>query len=166
MCRELIKVQLREVQVGPRYLSWLQDPQVTHYLEGNPNGYTLESLDAYVHAREKDSWFFGIYANDEYVGNIKAGPLNWRHKHADIGIMIGERSVWGKGVGTQAIELLADYCFTNGMHVLTAGIIEGNLGSVKAFIKAGFTYAGDFPEYRWLEGWKAEMFYVKVVGRS
>ena len=169
---EGVKVFLGEVTPSEQYLKWLADPEVTYFLEGAGN-YTMEQLQEYVEARKKDSFFFGIYVingNETlsnrpiHIGNVKAGPINWRHKHADVGIMIGEKRFHGQGIGTEAINLLVAHCFGQGLHMLTCGIIENNIASRKAFTKAWFEEAGVWDEFRWLpsEGWKSEYFYQRL----
>ena len=163
-----MRVFLGEVMASEHYLKWLADPEVTYFLEGTGD-YTMEQLQEYIETRKKDSFFFGIWIKDLltpeviHVGNCKAGPINWRHKHADIGIMIG-RLFWGQGIGTQAINLLAAHCFDKGLHMVTCGIIENHLASQKAFTKAGFKRVGAWDEFRWLpgEGWKSEYFYQRL----
>jgi [ribosomal protein S5]-alanine N-acetyltransferase len=86
-----------------------------------------------------------IILNDEdrHIGNIKIGPINQIHRFADIGLLIGERDCWGKGYATEALRLVTNYAFkTLNLHKLTAGCYDGNKGSEKAFIKAGFVVEG------------------------
>ena len=167
-----MKVFLGEVVPSEQYLKWLADPEVTYFLEG-AGDYTMDQLQDYVEARKADSFFFGIYVIDGketlssrpiHVGNIKAGPINRRHEHADVGILIGEKRFWRQGIGTEAINLLVAHCFGQGLHMLTAGIIENNFGSQRAFSKAGFKRTGTWDEFRWLpeEGWKSEYFYQRL----
>ena len=89
----------------------------------------------------KDNIFLAIVLKDnkKHIGNIKIGPINWYHRLAEIGIMIGEKDCWGKGYAAEAISLLADFAFSKlNLHKLTAGCYEQNQGSLKAFQKAGF----------------------------
>ena len=80
---------------------------------------------------------------NRHIGNIKLGPISWKHKNAEIGIIIGEKDCWGKGYARQAIELLSEYAFSKlKLHKLTAGCYANNIGSVKAFEKAGFVQEG------------------------
>jgi len=56
---------------------------------------------------------------------------------------VGRKEFWGKGVATNTISLLRDYAFSEiGLHKLTAGCYSTNLGSAKAFKKAGFELKG------------------------
>jgi Acetyltransferases, including N-acetylases of ribosomal proteins len=64
-------------------------------------------------------------------------PLNTTVKAGAIRIFEGEISIWidrafrGKGVATRAIKKLAEAD-------MVAKIVDGNVGSLRAFIKAGF----------------------------
>ena len=116
----------------------------------------MSELKQYIRDRQEDSFFFGIYVADEHIGNVKAGPIDWRHRHSDVGILIGEKMYWGKGYGTDAIKLLCEHAFSEGIHCLTAGILEGNDGAMAAFRKAGFQRARSVPEYWRFEGeWRS-----------
>lgn len=66
-----------------------------------------------------------------------------QHRDAGIGIMIGNKAQRGKGLGTQAIKILANYAFKRlNLNRLTAYIYENNKGSARAFEKAGFVEEG------------------------
>ena len=159
-----MNISLGEVLPTTQYLGWLADPEVTRYLEGG-GFYTLDSLQFYVEARKRDSLFYGIYADGVYVGNIKVGTIRPRHHNGDLGLMIGDRAYWGKGVGTRAVELMKGVCRDWDFHVLTAGIIDDHPSSHKLFLKCGFQHVGTFHEFRWLEGrWHDELLYQIVLG--
>jgi ribosomal-protein-alanine N-acetyltransferase len=137
---------LREVHlsdVNEDYHRWMNDSEVTQYLESRFYPNSVEKLRDYVISKlaEQDSIFLAITLKDgdRHIGNIKLGPINWNHKFGDIGIMIGDRANWGKGYATEAIKLLVDYAFRKlNLHKVTAGCYANNQGSLKAFKKAGF----------------------------
>jgi len=135
-------------KVSQRYVDWLNDREVNQYLEarfGCP--YTLESVREFVEAQYKDpdSHMFGIFMRegDRHIGNIKVGPINRRHNFAEVGIVIGEKSMWGKGLGSEAVGLASRYAFEKlGLHKLVAGCYSDNKGSEKAFAAAGYVREG------------------------
>jgi RimJ/RimL family protein N-acetyltransferase len=87
-----------------------------------------------------------------HVGNIKLGTINTCHRRADIGIILGIESLWGKGYACEAIEALASYAFGSlRLHKLTAGCYASNTGSLRAFLKAGFVQEGLQKEQCFLE---------------
>ena len=134
---------LKASDVGPAYLGWLRDPRVNRYLESRFQRHTLASLRAFVASASRDpgTLLLAIVRKDSgrHIGNIKLGPIDRRHRRADIGILVGDRASWGKGFATEAIEVLASHALkTLGLHKVTAGIYDNNPGSIRAFRKAGF----------------------------
>lgn len=144
------RLYLRDVRpedVTERYLAWMNDPDVTRYLETRFGTHTMESLRAFVDDRQRDpaTLFLAIIRRDtgEHIGNIKLGPINLHHEVADIGLIVGERSAWGQGFATEAIAALTRYAFeTLRLRRLTAGAYAPNIGSVRAFEKAGYRREG------------------------
>jgi [ribosomal protein S5]-alanine N-acetyltransferase len=133
--------------VGERYVAWMNDPMVIRYLESRYEPNSEQRIRDFVTAAERDpnQQLMAIVRLDgeEHIGNIKLGPINWIHRSADIGIIIGERSEWGKGYATDAIGLLTRHAFaTLGLHKLSAGCYAANEGSARAFEKAGFRREG------------------------
>lgn len=151
---------LREVRpndVNDNYYRWLNDREVTRFLESRFYPNSREKLREYVEEKLSDpnNLFLAIVLKEDHrhIGNIKLGPINWMHRFADIGILIGERDCWGRGHATEALRLLADYAFSElNLNKLTAGCYEANAGSLKAFQKAGFLKEGTLHRQFYCEG--------------
>ena len=154
------RIYLREVRsddVNEKYYRWMNDPEVTQYLESRFAPNSVEILQEYVKnlQRNKDIFFLAIVLkeNNKHIGNIKIGPINWFHRLADIGVLLGEKSCWGKGYASEAISLLAEYVFKNlNLHKLTAGCYKPNEGSLRAFQNAGFEAEGVRKKHCFLNG--------------
>lgn len=135
---------VRPQDAAGRYVQWLNNPAVNQYLESRFERHTMASVRRYIQAinRLPANVFMAIVLNenDRHIGNLKLGPINPVHKLGDIGILIGEEDCWGKGYATEAIRLLTDYAFnTLRLHKVTASCYASNVGSARAFEKAGFT---------------------------
>jgi ribosomal-protein-alanine N-acetyltransferase len=143
-------IYLRKIDVSDvnrEYLSWMLDPQVNQYLESRFEKWTIGKLKRYVLNINKDpnNIFLAIILKDDHrhIGNIKIGSINRLHKRAELGIVIGAKDFWGKGIATEAIKLAVNYSFRKiKLNRLSAGAYEHNLGSIKAFQKAGFMIEG------------------------
>lgn len=138
---------LRPEHVGDRYLSWMADPEVQHFLESRFGRHDLASVRDFVATclADPNVLFLGIACgpDGQHVGNIKLGPIDRNHLTGDIGIMIGDRSVHGRGIATAAIRLTAKIAREKlGLAKVTAGAYGSNLGSIRAFEKAGFSIEG------------------------
>ncbi len=154
ICQETLenkKVTLRNITINDdlsRYLAWLSDESINQYLEVRFNlPCDVSELRQFVNSINKssDSILFGIFdtKTDIHVGNIKMGPINSHHGVADLGLLIGDKSFWGFGYGSEAIGLVCDYAFNSlGLAKLTAGCYAENVGSMKAFLKQDFVQEG------------------------
>ncbi len=141
---------LTEEDATEEYLGWMRDPEVTQYLESRFGEHSIDSLRDFIasNAGRDDTLLVAIVDRDSgrHVGNVKVGPLSPHHGTADLGLMIGDRSVWGKGYGTEAIELATRLAFERlGARKLTAGCYSGNTGSAGAFRRAGWIEEGSRP---------------------
>ena len=144
---------LTKLDVTTRYLNWLLDKEITHYLElrFSPDQ-TQETLEKFVCAANESSdvLLLGIFTREgsRHIGNIKLGPVCRNHNRADLGFLIGEREAWGKGFATEAIAAISHYAIT-GLRVakLTAGCCASNQGSARALEKAGFIQEARLPNH-------------------
>jgi ribosomal-protein-alanine N-acetyltransferase len=137
------------------YYRWMNDDKVTQYLESRFYPHSVESIASYISQvnESSDSVFLAVVAKEKnvHIGNIKIGSINWIHRYADVGIMIGEKAYWGQGLATEAIKLVVDYAFNKlNLRRLEAGCYANNLASIRAFQKAGFTEEGRLKQrYFW-----------------
>tara|TARA_Y100001970_G_C13913658_1_gene689798 strand:- start:122 stop:664 length:543 start_codon:yes stop_codon:yes gene_type:complete len=124
------------------YLSWLKNEEVNKYLEIRHNIPDIEKLKKFVNDNNNsnDNLLLGIFTNKKaHIGNIKLGPINKIYKRSTIGLFIGDRSYWGKGIATYSIKAITDYAFKSlKLFRVDAGCYNDNIGSYKAFIKAGY----------------------------
>lgn len=146
---ETARLRLRTLtddDVSERYLGWLADPAVNRYLELRFSTHSAASTRELIRALNdsEDTIFLGIFLHDgRHIGNIKLGPINPHHRRADIGLLLGDRDQWGRGYATEAIEAISRHAFTVlGLAKVAAGCYSGNVGSMKAFLKANFVLEG------------------------
>ena len=143
--------------VTQNYANWMADEEVTQFLESRWNAYIIEDLKNYIKTinDSPNDFIFGIFIKEtsQYIGNIKIGSINQLHRFGDIGLMLGEKTAWGKGFGTEAITLATKYAFEElNLNKLIAGIYANNIGSYKAFLKAGYREAGLLKNHRFYKG--------------
>lgn len=157
-------LRLRPVTVAdvtPAYERWMNDPEVTRYLEVRFAPQSRADITAFVkaHANKADEPFFAMcLADGRHIGNIKLGPINPHHKTADISLVIGEKDCWGKGYAGEAIALVTRHAFeTLKLEKLRAGCYAPNEGSAKAFEKCGFTREGLLKSHAVCDGKRVDL---------
>lgn len=154
--------------ISKAYVDWMRDEEVIQFLESRWRAYTMEDLKQYVISTNESSTEFllGIFLNDsgEHIGNIKIGAINQVHRFGEIGLIIGNKNVWGKGYGAEAIRLASDYAFNElDLNSLVAGIYADNIGSYKSFIRAGYREAGRLKKHRLYKGNYVDQIIVEKV---
>jgi ribosomal-protein-alanine N-acetyltransferase len=135
-----------------KYLRWLRDQEVIKYIgrEEYFGEITFDEIKEYVNSGWNNRYisFWAVYLseNKTFIGTVKINYFNedgLKSKTADIGIMIGERSIWGKGVASFTLSLVCEYGFNQlSARKLTAGALANNIAVIKAFKKIGFLEEG------------------------
>lgn len=133
--------------VGQAYVGWLNDPETIMYTEARHETHSFETLLTYVESlgTRENEHLMGIFEKlgGRHVGNIKLGPVHPRQLCASIGVIIGEKDCRGRGYATEAIGLAVRFAFEQlKLHKLTAGVIQGNEASLRAFEKNLFIIEG------------------------
>jgi len=131
--------------IDNRYLAWFKDEEVVRYLE--VRNLTRSDSVAFLR-RGEETGLYRIYAiclkeTGEHIGNIKLGEVRPTHGVSDLVTVIGARAHWGKGYATEAIRLATQFAFNQlDLRKLSAGIYSGNIGSAKAYLRAGWIIEG------------------------
>ena len=144
------KVYLRRVERGDletHYFQWLNDPEVTRYMnQGNfPN--SMESMvdyyEASVNSEKQVNLAIVTREEDRHVGNIALNSIDWVNRTAEVGLLIGEKDYWGKGITSEAMELLEGYAFDRlNLRKLWSGPRAGNVAVVILHKKLGWVQEG------------------------
>ena len=155
-CDGIVLRPLLPEHVTAAYVGWLNDLEVIRFTEVDL-GETADSTVRYVEEAMANPtvamWRIVELAGGRHIGNIRLSGINRRHRHAEVALIIGNKDHWGRGVATVAIVLASRYGFIElCLHKLTAGIYEGNIGSYRAFEKAGYHLEATLKEHVLIEG--------------
>jgi len=124
---------------GP-YLAWMRDPEVVGFLESRFDEHGEEELARFVRScnASESTVLAGIFYEQRHVGNIKLEILR-KHQRGELGLMIGDKTLWGRGIARRAIALMSGFAFQSlSLVKLSAGCYENNIGSRRAFEAAGY----------------------------
>lgn len=139
---------LTEADVTQRYLAWFRDPEVTRYLDAR----NLTREDVLEHLYQADHYLYAICVDGVHIGNLKIGPINWKHGLSDLVTVIGDRDYWGHGYATKAIRLGVEIAWVMGIRKIAAGICRENIASTIAYTRAGFTIEGVLKDHYIVDG--------------
>ena len=123
-------------------MAWLNDPEVVRHSNQRFVHHTLDSSLRYLQCFEGSGNLYAsvrLAADDRAIGTLTA-YRSLHHGTADIGILMGDRTCWGQGLGLQAFQLLANWlALQPGARKLTCGTLASNQGMLKIAQRAGFT---------------------------
>ena len=136
---------LDSTDVSAEYQSWLNDPEINILLETREA--TIKDLKDYIkkYNDAPDYLLFGVFdkENNIHIGNVNLGPIDWKKKTAVSGYLLGNKSYWGRGIGTEMVKLTVDYAFKKlGLVQVTLGTMVENKRAQRTFEKAGFIVTG------------------------
>lgn len=118
-----------------------RDPEIAHLNGTPPSRMPLWLLKRVLKAdaRRADRETFGIFdEHDDYIGTIELYDLNG--SYATLGIIVGERSHWGRGYGPEAVQALLMYAFdVLGLERIRLSTFADNVRAQAAFKKTGFS---------------------------
>ena len=132
---------MTEADATERYAGWLNDPEVNTYL--TTKSATVPELRQFIITKnaQPDTLLFGIFLreNSVHIGTTKLEPIDRVNKKATIGILIGDKRYWGKGIASEAMSLLIDFCFSElRLDEVNLGVLAQNEAALRVYTKLGF----------------------------
>jgi ribosomal-protein-alanine N-acetyltransferase len=129
--------------ISPAYLGWFRDPEVVRFSNQRFRTHTSESCQAYLATFLGSANHFLAICERETEAMLGTMTVyrSVPHGTADIGIMVGERRVWGQGIGAEAFCLVQAVLQASGViRKVTAGTLSVNRGMVRIMEKAGMQH--------------------------
>lgn len=134
-----------EADITATYLGWLNDPLVVRYSNQRFREHDAAGALAYLRGFDAGANLFlsaRRMDSGEAVGTLTA-YIAPPHGTADVGIMIGERSGWGQGLGQDAWDTLLQWLLgERGLRKVTAGALACNLGMIRLMEHSGMQLEG------------------------
>ena len=144
-----IRLRAAEREDIPRFVAWLNDPEVRQFLllnlpmsRAEEEGWFERMLKSpppehvlVIEAQTDDGWM--------PIGNTSLMNIDWVSRNAEVGIFIGEKSYWSRGYGREAMKLMLRHAFkTLNLHRVFLRVYEHNQRGIRAYEHAGFIHEG------------------------
>ncbi len=152
----------------PTFVRWFNDPEVTQFLAGNMWPLSPEAEERWFDDMlEKHEMVVCIEAVDipgvqggVTIGNCGLHNVSQIHRHAELGIVIGEKDYWGKGYGADAIKTLLRYAFEElNLHKVYLRVHDFNPRGMRCYQKCGFREEGRLRQHIFRHGqWHDEIW--------
>ena len=171
--KKLQKIILKRLNlkkdISKKYQIWMNDLEIHRYTEQKYTKHSLVNIRKFVKKKNKskneflDEIFLKKIYFKIHIGNIKLGPIDFKHKTGEISYFIGEKELWGKGYATLAIKEIIKVAKKIGLKKLKAGLYEMNIGSKKVLEKNNFKLEGKMKSEIFYEGKRYNSYWFGKV---
>jgi diamine N-acetyltransferase len=169
-----IRLRAAEREDIPRFVTWLNDPEVTRFLFINmpmSRAYEERWFDEMIKRPQAEQVLvIEVPAQGEGepawtpIGNTSFMDISTVHRSAEIGIFIGEKSFWSQGYGTETMRLMLKFGFeTLNFHRIFLRVYEHNQRGIRAYEKAGFQHEGRQRQAQYQEGRYFDVLMMSVL---
>ncbi len=151
MTKRLLLRPFRVTDITEIYLSALNDSSIIGMTEARHKKWNKESAEAFVQSvNTNTSTLFGVFIKEtgRPIGNVRLFDIHPVHHRAELSLLFYDKSEWGKGFATEAVEAVVTYAFdVLKLHRITADHYANNIASSKMFKKVGFVEEGVFNDH-------------------
>lgn len=164
---ELVRLRAFEPNDAERYRTWVNDHEVARLID-RAGPVTRAEHEAWYRALV-DSPSAAVFAVDRladraFIGLVWLYDIHARHRRAEVRIVIGDRSAWGGGCGTDALRVLVRIAFGPlGLEKLWADVLATNPRAAAAFEAAGFTREGLLAGDRRQDGSRVDVIRLGIL---
>ena len=154
---------------GPLWSKWRRNSEYDRMADTDPA--TMHSARASREWIEKHlddllSYEFEIRTldGDQVIGSVGLGGDILLHADAFVGIGVGETQFWGKGYGSEAMQLILRYAFMElNLQRVSLDVFDYNQRAIRSYEKVGFKVEGRQRGMILREGKRWDMIYMGLL---
>lgn len=166
------RVRLRSLERSDleKFVIWINDPEVTAGL----------TLFLPMSSVDEEKWFEGVMQRPQeekplvidmkdgtdwrLIGNSGFFTFDWVVRSAEVGIMIGDKTVWNQGYGSETMSLLLRHGFqTLNLNRVFLRVYADNKRAIRAHEKAGFVHEGRMRQAAYKHGSYNDVLYMSIL---
>jgi len=141
LCGERLRLDtFAAADISDAYIGWLNDPEVVRFSNQRFRQHDAKSCLSYLESFcNTENLLVAIRTmhDGRMIGTMTA-YLAPQHGTADMGLLIGERGLWGQGFGLEAWNLLMNHLLHGcGLRKVTGGTLRCNVGMVQIMERSG-----------------------------
>jgi RimJ/RimL family protein N-acetyltransferase len=168
---KLVRLRAIEPADAENLYRWINDREVTRTLMAR-YPYSRAFEDEWAEGATKASEFGDARFAIESLEGVHVGTCGLHRgrpedRHAELGIMIGEKEYWGRGFGTDAVQTLVRFAFEQmNLNKVSLGVFEFNDRAQTVYRKIGFVEEGRAREDYYQDGRYWDIIRMSVLRRE
>ncbi len=163
------KVRLRPVEDGdiPQLMEWEKDAEIIRWA-GKKFESVKDARDWHLRSTLQHRTFAIELLDGQMIGEIELLNISWRLRTAEMRVYIGEKRLWDRGLGEDAVKTLVQgYFSTTALQEIFLRVDEDNARARRCYQKVGFKAEARLTA-KWEDGSPRTLLLMKLrkAGRS
>ena len=155
----------------PRDVDYLytyrNDWEVIRHLGGFSAGYSKANLEEWIkrHRNSADEilWTIAAAGTDQCIGHVGLYQIDGRVRKGQYAILIGDLTLWGKGLGTRVTEAVVSWAFTQlNLHKVSLHVLTNNERAIRIYELLGFRPEGILRDEQFRDGQFLDLMLMAV----
>ena len=168
---KLVRLIAPDLNTDPqRTAAWSQDSEYMRMYDMDPVQVLSpqSEKDALEKRVSRNVWFMiQTLRTQQVIGEISLGGIDYQIGNAWLGVGIGERDFWGKGYGSEAVQLLLRFGFEEmNLRRVSLSVAEYNERAIHAYEKIGFVIEGKSQKSLCRSGQRWDRIYMGLLRRE
>jgi len=167
-------VRLRALEAGDveRAYGWVNDREVTQYLLMRYPMSRAQEEKYLAEASTQGNSFPDVRLAIETTDGVHIGMCGLHRgspedRHTALGIMVGDKSYWSNGYGTDAVQTLLRFAFDQmNVNKVELGVFEFNQRAIACYRKCGFIEEGRRREHYFQDGRYWDIIDMSILRRE
>ncbi len=153
-----------------KFVEWVNDPEVT---AGLTLFLPMSSVDeekwfetAMQKPQEEKPLVIDMKDGTDWrlIGNSSFFDFDWVARASEVGIMIGDKTVWNQGYGSEVMSLLLRHGFgTLNLNRVFLRVYAGNKRAIRTYEKVGFAHEGCMRQASYKNNKYSDVLFMSVL---
>jgi RimJ/RimL family protein N-acetyltransferase len=146
---------------------WNQDSEYQQLLSSGPAVlWTPKQIKEWMEKDSSTSYEFALRTleDNRLIGSVGLGGIDWVARNCWVGIGIGEREYWGKGYGSDAMDLILRFAFASlNLKRVSLDVFEYNRRAFLSYCKCGFKEEGRLRQWMQRGGERFDLIFMGIL---
>jgi RimJ/RimL family protein N-acetyltransferase len=158
---------LEPEQATEQMARWSLDSEYQQLLDSGPSMlYPPNQVKEWIEKHFDEIYLFSIRTleDDRFIGTVDLSGIDWTAGNAWVGIGIGERDYWGKGYGTDAMNLILRFAFEAlNLKRVSLTVFGYNERAYRSYKKVGFHDEGRMRQWLLRAGERYDLIFMGIL---
>jgi RimJ/RimL family protein N-acetyltransferase len=165
---KLVRLRAYEKSDADALVRWFSDDEVTRWLGPMNVPISRAKQEAFIEMAAEprdDAKYFAIETLDgKLVGDCGLRYIDWKCRKAEFFITIGEKSLWDKGYGSDALRIVIRLAFEKmALNRLWLTVLVDNPRAVRCYRKCSFVQEGLLRQESYVDGEYRDVFLMGLL---